>query len=118
MINESRRSTKPAQAGGANESHRPAVISMLERLRANTTLVRNAEQRLINQGLLIERLQAADRSTASAEESLEAMRNVLGDLYHERTILRRCMPTENAQRAASGRGGGPQRAKAKQKSKS
>jgi len=62
---------------------------MLERLGENNARVRNAELRLMLQRAFIERLEAADRDTTSAEDSLEVMRNLLGELYQERTALRR-----------------------------
>ena len=88
---------------------------MLERLRANNQLVHNAELRLMQQRSFIERLQAAKQDTAPAEESLEIMRNLLGDLYQERTVLRRSTANANKRRGVAGNGAGPRREKSKPK---
>jgi hypothetical protein len=80
---------------------------MLERLSQNNARVRNAELRLMLQ---------RHRDTTSAEESLEVMRNLLGDLYHERTALRRHLASQSRQSDALGKGETPRRGAKTQKS--
>lgn len=82
---------------------------MLERLSGNNTRVRNAELRLMLQRSFIERLEAAHRDTTSAEESLEVMRNLLGDLYQERSALRRQLAGQSRQGGPPGKGEAPRR---------
>jgi uncharacterized protein involved in exopolysaccharide biosynthesis len=89
---------------------------MLERLRENNAQVGNAELRLMLQRSFIERLQAARRDTTSAEESLEVMRNLLGELYQERTALRRQLAGRSGQNGAPGKRGAPRRGTNAQKS--
>jgi len=89
---------------------------MLERLSENNARVRNVEWRLMLQRSFIERLEAAHRDTTSAEESLEVMRNLLGDLYHERTALRRYLTSQGRQSGALGKGEAPRRGAKTQKS--
>src|SRR5262245_7513719 len=91
------------RARGCDENRRRAAISMLQRLSENNTRVQNAELRLMLQRSFIERLQAAQRDTASAEESLEVMRNLLGELYQERTALRRHLASQSRQSGAPGK---------------
>ena len=83
---------------------------MLERLSANNTRVRNAELRLMLQRSFIERLEAAYRDTTSAEESLEVMRSLLGDLYQERIALRQRLAGQSRQSGPPGKGEAPRRA--------
>jgi hypothetical protein len=89
---------------------------MLEKLSQNNARVRNAELRLMLQRSFIERLEAAHRDTTSAEESLEVMRNLLGDLYQERTALRRHLTGQSRQSGVLGKGEAPRRGTKAQKS--
>ena len=73
---------------------------MLERLSENNTRVHNAEWRLMIQRAFIDRLEAAQRDTRSAEETLEVMRNLLADLYQERISLRRHLASQSRQGVA------------------
>jgi hypothetical protein len=82
---------------------------MLERLSENNARVRNAELRLMLQRSFIERLEAARRDTISAEESREVMRNLLGELYQERTALRRHLASQSQQSGALGKDEAPRR---------
>jgi hypothetical protein len=76
---------------------------MLERLGENNTRVRNAELRLMLQRAFIEPLESAHRDTTSAEDSLEVMRNLLGELYQERTALRRHLAGQSRPSGALGK---------------
>jgi hypothetical protein len=88
---------------------------MVERLSENDTRVRNAEWRLMIQRAFIDRLEAAQRDTSSAEESLEVMRNLLADLYQERMSLRRHLTSQRRQ-GVVGKAGASRRGSKAQKS--
>jgi len=114
MSDKSARS--PPRTGEASEHRRRTAISMLEKLSENNTRVRNAEWRLMIQRAFIDRLEAAQRDTTSAEESLEVMRNLLGDLYQERTALRRHLASQSRQGVVLGKGAASRRGGKSQKS--
>jgi hypothetical protein len=88
---------------------------MAERLSENDTRVRNAEWRLMIQRAFVDRLEAAQRDTSSAEESLEVMRNLLADLYQERMTLRRHLTSQSRQ-GGVGKAGASRRGSKAQKS--
>jgi hypothetical protein len=105
----------PPRAREASEHRRRAAISMAERLSENDTRVRNAEWRLMIQRAFVDRLEAAQRDTSSAEESLEVMRNLLADLYQERMTLRRHLTSQSRQ-GGVGKAGASRRGSKAQKS--
>ena len=78
-------------------------------MRENNAQVGNAELRLMLQRSFIERLQAARRDTTAAEETLEVMRNLLCELYQERTVLRRQLAGRSRQNGAAGKREAPRR---------
>jgi hypothetical protein len=60
-----------------------------EQFKRNSSQVNDAEQRLAGQHVFIERLRASGNDTRSAEKALEAMRDILRELYRARNLLRR-----------------------------
>src|SRR5262245_30190127 len=60
-----------------------------EQLLANSSQVWEAERRLAVQHTFIGRLRAGARDTRAAEQALEVMRDILRQLYQERSQLRR-----------------------------
>src|SRR5262245_20401429 len=116
MSDTSARSQERARACQTREIRRRATPSMLERLRENNARVSNAESRLMLQRSFIQRLEAAKRDTTAAEESLEVMRNLLGELYQERSALRRQLAGRSRQKSAPGQRETPRQATKAQKS--